>query len=120
MTDWEAIKQAYIAGSVTYRELARRHGVSYADLARRGKEENWVAQRMGCRTDPEQIRAICSRLLQKLEAMVEALPATAAACGSLRHISGTLKDIRDLQMNKEDTATTVAVSLSSEVEEYAG
>jgi len=120
MTNWETVKQTYITTSLGYRELAQRFKVPYAELARRGREENWVLLRNAHREQPGlTVSQICHRLLEKVAALVENLPTNATSYSNLRQLSGTLKDIRELQENTADTATTVAVSLSSEVENYA-
>jgi hypothetical protein len=50
-TDWDAIKAAYIAGSMGYRELARTYNVDFATLGRRARAEGWVAERKRVRED---------------------------------------------------------------------
>lgn len=49
--DWDAIKAAYIAGSMGYRELARTYNVDFATLGRRARAEGWVAERKRVRED---------------------------------------------------------------------
>lgn len=49
--DWDAIKAAYIAGSMGYRELARTYNVDFATLGRRARTEGWVAERKRVRED---------------------------------------------------------------------
>ena len=43
--DWNKIRKDYIAGKGSYRELAKKYGVSPQVLGRRAKAENWVALR---------------------------------------------------------------------------
>lgn len=45
MTNWQMIKEEYIAGGTSYGRLAEKHGVSRKNLARVGSMEGWVAQR---------------------------------------------------------------------------
>ena len=45
MTNWQMIKEEYIAGGTSYGRLAEKHGVSRRNLARVGSMEGWVAQR---------------------------------------------------------------------------
>ena len=44
-TDWNVIREEYIAGGVGQRELAERHGVAYSAVRRRAAEEQWVRLR---------------------------------------------------------------------------
>ena len=43
--DWNRIRKEYIAGKGSYRELAKKYGVSPQVLGRRAKAENWVTLR---------------------------------------------------------------------------
>ena len=43
--DWNRIRKDYIAGKGSYRELAKKYGVSPQVLGRRAKAENWVTLR---------------------------------------------------------------------------
>lgn len=45
MTNWQMIKEEYLAGGTSYDRLAEKHGVSRRNLARVGSMEGWVAQR---------------------------------------------------------------------------
>ena len=45
MTNWQMIKEEYLAGGTSYGRLAEKHGVSRKNLARVGSMEGWVAQR---------------------------------------------------------------------------
>lgn len=45
MTNWQAIKEEYLAGGTSYGRLAEKHGVSRKNLARVGSMEGWVALR---------------------------------------------------------------------------
>ena len=44
-TDWDAIRAEYIAGGISYRELARKHNASEAYLMRKACREHWKQQR---------------------------------------------------------------------------
>ena len=43
--DWNRIRKDYIAGKGSYRELAKKYGVSPQVLGRRAKAEDWVTLR---------------------------------------------------------------------------
>ena len=78
--DWDAIRSEYLAGGISQRALAGKHGVSYGALRQRAARENWSAQRRGREEAPEEegdtaiALRIRRRLLMKLEHMANALP----------------------------------------------
>lgn len=41
-TDWDAIERDYRTGKFTLRELESKHGVSYAQISRKAKEQAWT------------------------------------------------------------------------------
>lgn len=43
--DWSAIKTEYASGKASYRELAKKHNVSFSTLQKRAKEEKWAEAR---------------------------------------------------------------------------
>lgn len=92
---WRKIKAEYIAGGISQRALAEKHGVSTATLARRAKKEKWTAKRKDA--DIRTVEKISEKtaeivadnavllekvktgLLQKLAGMLEAYPDMNAA-----------------------------------------
>lgn len=57
--DWPAIRAEYLAGGISQRKLAAKHGLSYNSLRRRAESENWVTGR------EEQERRTAARAAQK-------------------------------------------------------
>lgn len=45
MADWAKIRAEYIRGGISYRDLAKKHGVTFARLQQVAKAENWVELR---------------------------------------------------------------------------
>lgn len=43
--DWNAIRNEYVTTQISLRDLAQKHGVSFATLRRRSEKEKWVDQR---------------------------------------------------------------------------
>lgn len=43
--NWTKIQTEYVTGQISQRDLAKKHGVSYAELARKCRDEGWVGQR---------------------------------------------------------------------------
>lgn len=52
--DWNTLKAEYIAGGVSYRELAEKYGVSQSTLRQRAAREKWSEQKNTVRTEVEQ------------------------------------------------------------------
>lgn len=89
MADWQAIKTEYITTDTSYRKLAQKHGVRYATLQARAKEEKWTELRDQYRTSTvsksltkisnqqaakmARIEGITDKLLNKLEKAVDEL-----------------------------------------------
>ena len=46
--NWDAIKAEYIAGGISYRDLAKKYGVSYSQINARSKREGWIKSRDRC------------------------------------------------------------------------
>lgn len=71
---WSTIKKAYVSGKGSYRELARKYGVSLTQIAQHAKKEDWVAARAAAKEATE------TRAIQKtVEKTAETVSDTAAA-----------------------------------------
>jgi hypothetical protein len=44
--DWTSIRAEYIAGNGGYKNLAKKYGISWYAIAKKGKVENWVAKKV--------------------------------------------------------------------------
>ena len=88
--DWAAIKADFIAGGISYRELAKKHGVNYMAVYKHAKAEDWETVRETVRKKAEkriiqqtakseservlQINRIGNKLLNRLELLVDSMP----------------------------------------------
>lgn len=92
--DWNAIRAEYIAGGISHRILAEKHGVPYTTLARRAALEKWRKQRdeadrkaveklvqkassavaSAAADNAVTVARIRAKLLARLEAEIDALP----------------------------------------------
>ena len=118
MADWQKIKTEYITTDTSYRKLAEKYGVHYNAIANRSKQEGWISQRnQHCdKTMTETLDAISKQqvdraanlisvsdlLLAKVKSLLEETPELLALPQSLKHLSGVLKDIKEVQMLKSD------------------
>jgi hypothetical protein len=118
MADWQAIKTEYITTDTSYRKLAQKYGVSHVQIGNVGKEEKWVELRRQHldKTFAKSMNAIASQqaartakligvsdlLLDKIKSLIEDNPELLVLPQNMKHISGVLKDLKDIQMIKSD------------------
>ena len=118
MADWQKIKTEYITTDTSYRKLAQKYGVNYRTICVRSKQEGWIEQREQHINDTttKTINAISEKqvdratklvsvadlLLAKVKSLVESDAEVLSDTQSLKHISGVLKDIKEIQMIKSD------------------
>ena len=118
MADWNAIKTEYITTDTSYRKLAQKHGVHYNAVANRAKQEEWVSQRnqycdntvtntINAISDKQVDRAtnliaVSDLLLAKVKSLLETDDKIFLDTQGMKHISGVLKDIKEVQMIRSD------------------
>ncbi len=118
MADWQAIKTEYITTDTSYRELSQKYGVHYTNIAKRAKKEDWqhLRQQQTNTTQTKMIQAVERRkvdraaklleasdlLLQKVMERVVALDAIEMGSQEFRHLSATIKDIKEIQMIRSE------------------
>jgi hypothetical protein len=118
MADWQKIKTEYITTDTSYRELSQKYGVHYTNIAKRAKKEDWqqLRQQQANTTQTKMIQAVERRkvdratklldvsdlLLQKVRERVEALDALEMGSQEFRHLSATIKDLKEIQMIRSD------------------
>ena len=118
MADWQKIKTEYITTDTSYRKLAQKYGIHYKVISERGKDEEWVTLRSQHRDETltKSLERICEAkvdraarlnnvaelLLRKVERLLELDDNIALDTQGLKHISGVLKDIKEVQMIRSD------------------
>ena len=118
MADWQKIKTEYITTDTSYRKLAEKYGVHYNAIANRSKQEGWISQRnQYCdSTVTKTVDAISNQqvdratnlisvsdlLLAKVKSLLETDAGVLSDTQSMKHISGVLKDIKEIQMIRSD------------------
>ena len=118
MADWQVIKTEYITTDTSYRKLAQKHGVRYATLQARAKEENWTELRDRHRTSTvsKAVNAIGTKqanmaaklygvgglLLDRVKSLLEENPEVLADTSSMKDVSVVLKNLKDLMSVKSD------------------
>ena len=118
MADWQKIKTEYITTDTSYRKLAQKYGVNATNIAKRASKEHWVEERKQNATKTQakilkavgnqqaaraaKLQTVADKLLGKIEALVDACDPMEMPTQSLRNISATLKDLKDIQMIRSD------------------
>jgi transposase-like protein len=118
MADWNKIKTEYITTDTSYRKLAEKHGVGESTLFARASKEKWVEQKEQhqSKTVAKTLDAIskkqvdratrlitvADKLLTKVESLIESDDKVLLDTQGMKHISGVLKDIKEIQMIKSD------------------
>lgn len=116
--NWNAIRTDYITSTLSYRDLEEKYGVCYRQIAKKGKAENWRSQRSQHNTNVvtkilsddieqkassiERLETVADKVLTKVEAYIDACDPTAIDTQSMKHITGVLKDIKDVMRNRKD------------------
>lgn len=113
--DWKKLKAEYIAGGISYRKLAEKHKVPFGTLKRIALQEDWYDLREQAKqkaatkiveieSDKQANRM--KRLLTVSDALLDAVEDAVHKFnvgellldkGALKALSGTIKDIKDIQ-----------------------
>ena len=117
MPDFKKIKAEYIRGGVSYRKLADKYSVSFSAIRRRAEKEKWTDLRTQAEQKAsmkivnsvasqdakrvEDIQTVADLLLQKIKEGVEN-GTLVVDTQSIRHITSSLKDLRDIKGYKSD------------------
>ena len=118
MADWQKIKTEYITTDTSYRKLAQKYGLDQATIAQRGKKEDWVGIRKqkASETQAKIIDAVETRkvdratkllsvadlLMDKVKQRIEAVDALERGSQEFRHLSSTIKDLKEIQMIRSE------------------
>ena len=111
--DWLAIKTEYITTDTSYRKLAEKYGVSRVQIGNVGRDEGWVELRrqhldetlsktVEAITAQEVDRAariltVADKLLDKIEAIVDAVDGADIPSKSIRALTAAVKDLKEIQ-----------------------
>lgn len=118
--DWKKLKAEYIKGGTSYRKLAEKYKANLSVLKRIAKEEDWVGLREQCKAKAatkiveiestnqaermKRLLTVSDKLLSAVEEAVEQFQAGELLLdkGALKALSGTIKDIKDIQSIKTE------------------
>ena len=110
--DWGKIKAEYLTTGISYRELGKKYGVHYTNIAKRASSERWpelrqqqtnttLTQTLTAVTNDSVERATrlgrtADLLLQKIEAGITAAPIVTPTAA--KNYSDALKNIKEIHM----------------------
>ena len=113
--DWNKLKAEYIAGGISYRKLAEKHGVSFNTLKTIAIRENWTDLRQQANNNTTtrivetvieenaqytaSIYDVADKLLLKITDM---LGQEGLTTQSIKHLSSAIKDIKYIKDIKSD------------------
>lgn len=118
--DWKKLKAEYIAGGTSYRKLAAKYNANLSVLKRIAHEEDWVGLREQCKAKSatkiveiesdkqadrmKRLLTVSDKLLMAVEDAVDKFQAGELILdkGALKSLSGTIKDIKDIQSIKTE------------------
>ena len=113
--DWNKLKAEYIAGGISYRKLAEKHGVSFNTLKDIAVGEKWTELRQQAHNEATtkivekvieentklnvDIYDVADKLLEKIQYMIGLEGLTTQ---SIKHLTSAIKDIKDVKGIKSD------------------
>ena len=118
--DWKKLKTEYIKGGTSYRKLAEKYGESLSNIKRVAKNEHWVELKNQCKAKAatkiieiesdmqaermKRLLTVSDKLLAAVEDAVDKFEAGELMLekGALKSLSGTIKDIKDIQSLKTE------------------
>lgn len=113
MADWQKIKTEYITTDTSYRKLAEKYDVSRVQIGNVGRDEGWVELRRQYLDDTltktvdaiseqevdraKRIQTVADKLLNKIEAIVDASEPENIPAKAIRALTAAVKDLKEIQ-----------------------
>lgn len=135
--NWRKIKAEYIAGGISQRALAEKHGISVRTIERRAQKEKWTKKRRDAdgkavekvaektaeivadnATLCEQIK---TKLLQKLAVLVDQFPEKGAGELRKKEADGTelIYRMKDIAAIYESLSDKIPAGMSADIEDLS-
>lgn len=116
--NWTEIKAEYVTTDTSYRKLSAKYGVSLPQIAKHGKDEDWISEKKrfkdGTYTNIIQnavqeetkrtlrIYGLADKLLDKVEAILSGESESPLSSQTIKGLSGVLKDVKEIQDIKSE------------------
>ena len=120
--NWKQMKDEYVAGGTTYKQIAEKYGVPMGTIAHRAKEEKWRDLKLARAEDDlnasAELAAIADKLTVRISELVDIM---VLDTHGIKQLSSALKDLRDVKEYRSDVALRKAKlrKLEREVEKAA-
>lgn len=118
MIDWKTIETEYVTTDISHRQLAEKYGICRSTISKKATDDKWSEKRNKHRdkTVSKAVNSISNKqadraakligvsdlLLDKIKSLVEDNPELLIIPQNMKHISGVLKDIKEIQMIKSE------------------
>ena len=118
MIDWKTIETEYVTTDISHRQLAEKYGICRSTISKKATDDKWSEKRNKHRdkTVSKAVNSISNKqadraakligvsdlLLDKIKSLVEDNPELLITPQNMKHISGVLKDIKEIQMIKSE------------------
>lgn len=113
--EWQKIKAEYIAGGISLRSLAEKHGVSFSTIQKKSMEEKWGDLRKKSRRKAEEkiVDSVSSKTAKRaitiinvadklLEKALELAEMGVTDTQGLKHLTSALKDLKEIKGFKSE------------------
>lgn len=112
--NWKKIKAEYIAGGTSYRELAKKHGVSFNTLKTHAVEERWYTLRQQAynKATTKMVESISTKEAEKAVDIVDVadkllgkiadLVEMVGDADSIKKLTSAIKDLKDIKGIKSE------------------
>ena len=135
--NWRKIKAEYIAGGISQRKLAEKHGVPFGTLQKRARVEQWNAKRK--KADEKAVEKVSqktaeivadnatlceqikTKLLQKLAVLVDQFPEKGAGELRKKEADGTelIYRMKDIAAVYESLSDKIPAGMSADIEDLS-
>ena len=118
MIDWKTIETEYVTTDISHRQLAEKYGICRSTISKKATDDKWSEKRNKHRdkTVSKAVSAVGTKqaertakligvsdlLLDKVKSLLECNPELLMMPQNIKHISGVLKDLKDIQMIKSE------------------
>lgn len=102
MIDWAAIKTEYINTGVCYRELAEKHGISRAAVAKHAAAEKWRELRSAPQEKTQSLAQLAEKLIETTGRAIDQLEGNVDT-QKLKQLVSSVKELKEIMKALPDS-----------------